>query len=66
MIFMDWVIEGMNYWDNPNCPRGYLESSLVDLVSGVEGIALEESYVEKLTEQELRKEVSFYEYVSDK
>ncbi|WP_342512277.1 hypothetical protein MKY34_16860 [Sporosarcina sp. FSL K6-1522] len=63
---MEWVIDGMDYWCNPNCPREYLERALVDLVSGVEGVSLEESYVEKLTEQELRKEVSHYEYVSDK
>lgn len=63
---MDWVKEGVDYWVNPDCPRKYLERALVDLVSGVEGVALEESYVEKLTEQELRKEVGHYEYVSDK
>lgn len=63
---MEWIKKGINYWENPECPREYLEGALVDLVSGVEGISLEESDVEKLNDQELRLKVSRYEYLADK
>lgn len=63
---MDWVKEGVDYWDNPDCPREYLEDSLVKLVDEVEGEALKKSDVEILTDEKLREDVGRYEYFSDK
>lgn len=63
---MEWVKEGINYWVNPDCPRDYLEEVLVGLVAEVEGVSLEESHVQKLSDEELRKEVERYEYFADK
>lgn len=28
----NWEKEGVNYWENEDCPREYLEKALVDLV----------------------------------
>ncbi|PSL41742.1 hypothetical protein B0H94_11855 [Salsuginibacillus halophilus] len=63
---MDWVKEGLNYWENPQCPREYLEKALVRLINETEGVELPKDHFNTLDEQDLRKEVGFYEYVSDK
>lgn len=63
---MEWVREGWNYWENPECPRDYLEKSLQNLIQEIEGVRVPEERIQKYTEQELRKLVSRYEYFSDK
>lgn len=63
---MSWEKEGVNYWDNPDCPRAYLEKSLVQLIKDVEGEELPANNFENYTDEALRGELQFYEYVSDK
>lgn len=63
---MDWEKEGVNYWENPDCPREYLEKSLVDLISYVEGVVLSEDSFEEESRESLVNQVGFYEYLSDK
>lgn len=63
---MDWVKDGVNYWENKDCPKEYLEGALVRLVEEVEGETLPINYFETYSEAELRERVGFYEYVADK
>lgn len=63
---MNWVKEGLNYWENPECPREYLEGALIRLINEIEGITLPLDYFKILSEKDLRKKVGFYEYVSEK
>lgn len=61
-----WERAGVNYWDNPDCPRTYLESALMRLVLFVEGARVSRSTVAKLDEPSLREDVAFYERMSEK
>lgn len=61
-----WEKEGVNYWDNEDCPRDYLEKALVDLVEYVEGTVVPIEEIKKMSEDKLREDVGFYEYVADK
>lgn len=63
---MYWSKEGVNYWENPDCPVEYLESSLVQLINDVEGAELPENYFKGTDRHRLVEEIKFYEYVSDK
>ncbi|BDA82421.1 hypothetical protein [Staphylococcus phage vB_SsapH-Golestan-105-M] len=62
----DWEKEGVNYWENEDCPREYLEKALVDLVEYVEGTVVPIEETKKMSEDKLREDVGFYEYVADK
>lgn len=62
----NWEKEGVNYWENEDCPREYLEKALIELVHWVEGEDVPEEHVQSLSEAKLREEVGFYEYVADK
>lgn len=63
---MEWVREGINYWCNPDCPREYLEKSLLKLIEEVECERLPADHFKDYKDEDLRAEVSHYEYVSDK
>lgn len=62
----EWEKDGVNYWDNEDCPREYLEQAYVDLVFFVEGVVIDGDKLGDVDERELRKGVGFYEYVADK
>lgn len=63
---MGWEKEGVNYWENPNCPREYLEKAMLDLVEFVEGEVLRKDFFTPYSDTDLRKGIEHYEYVSDK
>ncbi|MEH7116139.1 hypothetical protein V7128_01770 [Neobacillus vireti] len=63
---MDWVKEGINYWENPDCPIEYLEGALVRLVNEVEGVELPIEYFKGQSREFLQREIEHYEYVADK
>ena len=62
----NWEKEGINYWENEDCPREYLEEALIELVKWVEGEDVSREHTKSLSEAKLREEVGFYEYVADK
>jgi len=62
----EWEKDGVNYWDNEDCPREYLEQAYVDLIYFVEGVEIDVDNLNDVNEKELRKEVEHYEYVADK
>lgn len=61
-----WEKEGVNYWENEDCPREYLEKALVELVEYVEGTVVPIEEIKKMSEDKLREDVGFFEYVADK
>lgn len=61
-----WVVEGVNYWENEDCPRGYLERAFIELIYIVEGIEIDADKLADVSDKELRKEIGFYESVSEK
>lgn len=61
-----WIKDGINYWDNEDCPRSYLEKSLVMLVDDVEGVEVDSDHFNELPREELIRKIDFYEYVLDK
>lgn len=63
---MEWEIEGVNYWENPDCPKEYLEGALIELVEFVEGVQLPVDHFENDSREHLVDRVAFYEHVSDK
>lgn len=63
---MEWSKEGVNYWDNPECPKEYLEKSLIRLVKEVEGETVTPDYFKNYGRETLQQEISFYEYVNEK
>lgn len=63
---MGWEKDGVSYWENPECPRSYLEESLKCLISEVEDVIVPIGEFKELSEEELRSKVDFYEYVSGK
>lgn len=62
----NWEKEGVNYWENEDCPREYLEKALLELIYWVEGVSVPPEYTKELSENKLREDVGFYEYVADK
>lgn len=62
----NWEKEGVNYWENEDCPREYLEKALVELVEYVEGTVVPIEEIKKISEDKLREDVRFFEYVADK
>jgi hypothetical protein len=63
---MSWEKEGVNYWENEDCPKAYLEGSLVRLISEVEGVDLPVDHFKNNTREAIVKEIDFYEYVACK
>lgn len=63
---MDWVKEGVNYWENPDCPIEYLQEALVRLVNEVEDAELPINYFDNVNRDHLIQEIAFYEDVADK
>ena len=61
-----WVVDGVNYWENEDCPREYLERAFINLIYFVEGIEIDADKLADVSDKELRKEIGFYEYVSEK
>lgn len=61
-----WVVEGINYWENEDCPREYLERAFINLIEFVEGIEIDADKLADVSDKELRKEIGFYEYLSEK
>lgn len=61
-----WAVDNVNYWENEDCPREYLERALINLIDFLEGIEIDTDKLADFSEEELRKEVGFYEYVSEK
>ena len=62
----EWEKDGINYWDNEDCPREYLEQAYVDLIFFVEGVVVDGDKLGDVDDKELRKGLEFYEYVADK
>ena len=56
----------MNYWNNPEHSREELVESLADLIEYVEGVELPADYFADKSEQWIRDEVEWYEYLADK
>lgn len=63
---MEWEKEGINYWENENCPIEYLKTSLINLIEEVEGADLPFDYFDGQTRFWIAKEIEFYEGVVDK
>lgn len=63
---MEWVKDGVNYWENPECPNEYLEISLIKLVEMVEGVELPADFFKGKSREFLVREVGAYEYFLDK
>lgn len=63
---MDWIKEGINYWENPDCPTEYLQGALVRLINEVEGANLPIDYFNESDRDYLIQEIAFYEDVADK
>lgn len=61
-----WTVEGVNYWENEDCPRDYLERAFIELIYFVEGIEIDADKLADVSDKELRKEIGYYEYVSEK
>lgn len=61
-----WIKEGVNYWENPDCPKECLEGALVRLIQEIEDVTLPINHFETWNEGELREKVEFYEYLADK
>lgn len=66
MMINNWEKDGVNYWENEDCPREYLEEALIELVKWVEGEDVSKEHTKELSETKLREEIGFYEYVADK
>ena len=62
----DWVKDGVNYWENKDCPYDTLVKAFIELVDFVEGTEIEERVVRTMSREELVKEIEFYEHVADK
>lgn len=63
---MNWMKKGVNYWENPNCPRGYLEGALVRLVSELEGVEVPIDHYKDTKQEKLIQDIAFYEEVASK
>ena len=63
---MKWIKEGVNYWENPDCPRWYLEESLIGLIMDVEGVRIPRYHFSNDSRELLIDNVKYYEYLSDK
>ena len=63
---MGWQKEGVNYWDNPDCPRGYLENELIKLIEYVEGTELPDDYFSNTSRDLIQRQIAFYEDIADK
>lgn len=63
---LPWEKEGVNYWENPDCPREYLEKALVNLVAFVEEVELPLGYFREMSREALVRQIDFLEYVSEK
>ena len=63
---MEWEKEGVNYWDNPDCPRDYLENALIKLIEYVEGAELPSDYFAESNREFIQREVAWYEELADK
>lgn len=63
---MDWEKTGVNYWENPDCPRDYLQQALIGLIDFVEGEELPANYFDDKSRDWLAERVGFYEDVADK
>ena len=61
-----WAVDGVNYWENEDCPREYLERAFINLIDFVEGIEIDADKLADVSDKELRKEIGFYEYLSEK
>ncbi len=63
---MKWVKDGVNYWENEDCPKQYLEEALVRLVNYVQDVELPKDYFKSESRENIIKEIEFYEDVADK
>lgn len=63
---MTWEKEGINYWHNPDCPKGYLENSLIELVDFIEGVRLPSNHFNNESRESIVEQVAMYEYLLDK
>lgn len=61
-----WEVESLNYWENEECPREYLERAFIELIYFVEGIEINADKLADVSDKELRREIGFYESVSEK
>ena len=62
----EWEKDGINYWDNEDCPREYLERAFINLIDFVEGAEIDVDELADVSDKVLRKEIEFYEYVAEK
>ena len=56
----------MNYWENPDITREELVECLVDLIDYIEGVKVPTEYFDDKSEQWIRDEVEWHEYLADK
>lgn len=63
---MDWEKNGVNYWENKDCPEQYLRMALSGLIEFVEGVKISPIHFTPLTREKLCEKIAFYEDVSDK
>lgn len=63
---MEWEKEGVNYWDNEDCPIEYLKLSLIELIEFVEGVGLPPDHFDSESRGAICKDIEFYEGVADK
>jgi len=63
---MKWEKDGVNYWENEDCPNEYLRQALSNLIEFVEGTKISPIHFTPLTREQLCEKIAFYEYVSDK
>lgn len=61
-----WEKDGVNYWENEDCPREYLEEALINLVEYVEGTVVPIEEIKMIPEDKIREDIGFFEYVADK
>lgn len=63
---MDWEKPGMNYWENEDCPKEYLEEALIELIEFVEGEEMPANHFNNMSRENIVKQVEKYEYYADK
>lgn len=63
---MEWAKEGVDYWENPDCPKEYLEGALVRLINEVEGENLPVDSFKNFDRDYLKQKIAFYEDLADK
>lgn len=66
---MEWVKEGVNYWENPDCPREYLEYALRELENCSSKLKayskLPSNYFNAFSDAEIKRLIAEHEYIQN-